>query len=66
MGEDAKVSIRNDRQKANNDIKKLEKEKEITSDDSKAAQDGIQKITDGFIAAIDATLKDKEAEILKV
>jgi len=66
MGEDAKVSIRNDRQKANNDIKKLEKEKEITSDESKAAQDAIQKITDTFIAAIDATLKDKEAEILKV
>ena len=66
LGEDAKVSVRNDRQKANNDIKKLEKEKEITSDDSKAAQDAIQKITDGFIATIDATLKDKEAEILKV
>jgi len=66
MGEDAKVSIRNDRQKANNEIKKLEKEKEITSDESKAAQDVIQKITDGFIATVDATLKDKEAEILKV
>ncbi|MEN8147415.1 MAG: ribosome recycling factor [Campylobacterota bacterium] len=66
MGEDAKVSVRNDRQKANNDIKKLEKEKEITSDESKSAQDEIQKITDGFIATIDATLKDKEAEILKV
>jgi len=66
MGEDAKVSIRNDRQKANNDIKKLEKEKEITSDESKAAQDAIQKITDSFISNIDATLKDKEAEILKV
>ncbi len=66
MGEDAKVSVRNDRQKANNEIKKLEKEKEITSDESKAAQDAIQKITDGFIATIDATLKEKEAEILKV
>jgi ribosome recycling factor len=66
MGEDAKVSIRNDRQKANNDIKKLEKEKEITSDESKAAQDAVQKITDGFISTIEATLKDKEAEILKV
>jgi len=66
MGEDAKVSVRNDRQRANNDIKKLEKEKEITSDESKAAQDGIQKITDSFIATIDSILKDKEAEILKV
>ncbi len=66
MGEDAKISVRNDRQKANNDIKKLEKEKEITADESKAAQDSIQKITDSFIATIDATLKEKEAEILKV
>ena len=66
MGEDTKVSIRNDRQKANNDIKKLEKEKEITTDESKAAQDAVQKITDGFIATIESTLKDKEAEILKV
>ncbi len=66
MGEDAKVSVRNDRQKANNDIKKLEKDKEITADESKAAQDAVQKITDSFIATIDSTLKDKEAEILKV
>jgi len=66
MGEDAKVSVRNDRQKANNDIKKLEKEKEITSDESKAAQESVQKVTDSFITAIDATLKSKEAEILKV
>ena len=66
MGEDAKVSIRNDRQRANNDIKKLEKEKEITSDESKAAQDTIQKLTDSFIATIDVTIRDKEAEILKV
>lgn len=66
MGEDAKVSIRNDRQRANNEIKKLEKEKEITADESKAAQDAVQKITDGFIATIDATLKEKEAAILKV
>ena len=66
LGEDAKVSVRNDRQKANNDIKKLEKEKEITSDDSKSAQDAVQKITDGFITKIDTTLRDKEAEILKV
>ncbi len=66
MGEDAKVSIRNDRKKANDKIKKLEKDKEITTDDSKAAQDNIQKTTDKFIADIESILKDKEAEILKV
>ena len=66
MGEDARISIRNDRQKANNEIKRLEKEKEITSDESKAAQEAIQKITDKFIADIDTIIKNKEVEILKV
>ena len=66
MGENAKVSIRNDRRDANDKVKKLEKEKEITTDESKAAQDNIQKITDKFIGTVDATLKEKEAEILKV
>ncbi|EQB40270.1 ribosome-recycling factor [Sulfurimonas hongkongensis] len=66
MGENAKVSIRNDRKHANDQIKKLEKDKEITQDESKSAQDNIQKITDKYITKIDAIVKDKEAEILKV
>ena len=66
MGENAKVSIRNDRRDANDKIKKLEKDKEITQDESKSAQENIQKITDKYIAKIDSILKDKEAEILKV
>jgi len=66
MGENAKVSVRNDRRDANDKIKKLEKEKEITSDESKAAQDNIQKTTDKFISLIETTLKEKEQEILKV
>ena len=66
MGENAKVSIRNDRRDANDKIKKLEKDKEITTDDSKSAQDTIQKTTDKFSAEIDKILKDKEIEILKV
>lgn len=66
MGEDAKVSIRNDRRWANDKVKKLEKDKEITQDESKSAQDNIQKITDKYIAKIETILKDKEAEILKV
>jgi ribosome recycling factor len=66
MGEDAKVSVRNDRRQSNDKIKKLEKDKEITVDDSKSAQDNIQKITDKYIANIDKILKDKEVEILKV
>ncbi len=66
MGENAKVSIRNDRRDANDKIKKLEKEKEITQDESKSAQDNIQKITDKYISKVDSILKEKEAEILKV
>jgi len=66
MGENAKVSVRNDRRDANDKIKKLEKEKEITQDESKSAQENVQKITDKFISQIDTILKDKEAEILKV
>jgi ribosome recycling factor len=66
MGEQAKVSVRNDRRDANDKIKKLEKDKEITADESKSAQDNVQKITDKFITKIDQILKDKEVEILKV
>ena len=66
MGENAKVSIRNDRKHSNDQVKKLEKDKEITADESKAGQDAIQKITDKYSVTIDKILKDKEAEILKV
>jgi ribosome recycling factor len=66
MGENAKVSVRNDRKQANDAIKKLEKDKEITQDESKSAQDNIQKITDKYSASIEQILKDKETEILKV
>jgi len=66
MGENAKVSVRNDRKRANDQIKKLEKDKEVTQDESKGAQDKIQKITDTYIAQIDTILKDKEQELLTV
>ncbi|MBT5934903.1 ribosome recycling factor [Sulfurimonas sp.] len=66
MGENAKVSIRNDRRDANDKVKKLEKDKEITQDESKSAQEIIQKITDKFITQIDGILREKESEILKV
>ncbi len=66
MGENAKVSVRNDRKNSNDAIKKLEKDKEITADESKSAQDAIQKTTDKFSAQIEKILKEKEVEILKV
>ncbi len=66
MGEKARVAIRNDRRAANDKIKKLEKDKEITQDESKAAQDNVQKLTDKYIAEVDRILKEKEAEVMKV
>ncbi|QFR48220.1 ribosome recycling factor [Sulfurimonas lithotrophica] len=66
MVEDAKVSVRNDRKKANDAVKKLEKDKEITQDESKVAQENIQKLTDKYIAKIEEDAKAKEIEVLKV
>jgi len=66
MTDNAKVAIRNVRKHGNDKVKKLEKEKEITKDESKAAQDQVQKITDTYIAKADDMFKAKEAEILKV
>jgi ribosome recycling factor len=66
MVEHAKVSIRNVRKDGNDKIKKLEKDKEVSEDESKKAQDQIQKITDEYIAKIEEAFKTKEADILKV
>ena len=66
MGELAKISLRNDRKNANDKIKKLEKEKLVTADESKSAQETIQKTTDKYSVNIEQILKDKEVEILKV
>jgi ribosome recycling factor len=66
MGENAKVSIRNVRKDANNKIKNLEKDKEITSDESKDAQDDVQKSTDDAINLVDKMVKEKQDEVLKV
>ncbi|PHS30343.1 MAG: ribosome recycling factor [Sulfurovum sp.] len=66
MVEHAKVSIRNVRKDGNDKIKKLEKDKEISEDESKKSQDQIQKLTDEHITKVDEALKTKEAAILKV
>ena len=66
MVEHGKISIRNIRKDSNNGVKKLEKDKEISEDESKKAHDTIQKITDEHIAKIEEAFKSKEADILKV
>jgi len=64
--EEAKVSVRNIRRDGNDELKSIEKSKEITEDESKGAQDDIQKLTDKYIAEIDKLLENKEKEIMEV
>ncbi|MDE3970592.1 ribosome recycling factor, partial [Glaesserella parasuis] len=63
-GEQGKVSIRNIRRDANDKIKTLEKEKQISENDERKAQDDIQKITDIYIKKVDEVLADKEKELM--
>ncbi|WP_148629579.1 ribosome recycling factor [Bacillus sp. E214] len=64
--EEAKVAIRNVRRDGNDDLKKLEKNGEITEDALRGYSDDVQKMTDDHIAKIDALAKDKEKEIMEV
>lgn len=66
MGEDSKVAIRNLRRDANDHLKKMEKNHEITEDESKKALDDVQKATDKVIKEIDEIVAAKEKEILEV
>ena len=66
MGDKSKIAIRNIRKDANDKIKKLEKDKEISEDESKKAHDEVQKITDGGASSIESLVKNKEAELLKI
>ncbi|CAN1491454.1 Frr Ribosome recycling factor [Burkholderiaceae bacterium] len=65
-GEDAKIAIRNLRRDANEAFKKLVKEKEISEDDERRAQDIVQKLTDRCVVEIDKMIMQKEAEIMTV
>lgn len=66
MGEDGKVAVRNNRRDANETLKKAEKDKVISEDEAKRAQDEVQKKTDVAIAEIDKILAEKEKEILTI
>lgn len=65
-GEGAKVAVRNIRRDANGDFKDLLKDKEISEDENRKAEDGIQKITDKYIAEIDKVLEAKEKEMMEI
>ncbi len=64
--EDARVAIRNVRREGNEHLKKLLKDKSISEDDERRAQDDIQKLTDRYVAEIEKALAAKEAELLAV
>lgn len=64
--EDAKISLRNVRRDSNDSLKKLMKDKEISEDDERRAQDEIQRLTDKFVIEVDKMLQQKEAELMAV
>lgn len=64
--ESAKIAVRNIRRDTIDEIKKLEKQSEITKDDLKRAEDEMQKLTDRYINIVDDIYKEKEKEVLEV
>jgi ribosome recycling factor len=64
--ENGRVAIRNIRRDANGDLKALLKEKEISEDEDRKAQDEIQKITDAAVQKVDEALAAKEKELMEV
>ncbi|MBI4938499.1 MAG: ribosome recycling factor [Nitrosomonadales bacterium] len=64
--ENAKVAVRNVRRDANEHLKKLLKDKKISEDDERRAQEDVQKLTDRFVAEIDKALHAKEADLMAV
>lgn len=66
VGEDHRVSLRNVRRDANENVKKMLKDKLISEDDDRRAHDEIQKLTDSYMQKLEQALKTKEKEILDI
>lgn len=66
LGEDAKIAIRNSRRDQNDKVKKAEKDKELSEDESKKYQGEIQTVTDKYIKQVDEVISVKENEIMSV
>jgi ribosome recycling factor len=66
LGEDARVSIRNIRRDANDELKKLEKDHAVSEDEAERLRGEVQKATDRHVAQVDEVLSKKEKEILEV
>lgn len=65
-GEDCKVAVRNVRREANEQLKRLLKDKLVSEDDERRAQEDVQRLTDRVIAEVDRLVQAKEAEVLAV
>ena len=65
-GENAKISIRNIRRDANDELKMMEKDKEISEDEKRVAEDEIQIITDKYTKELDEIIKKKEDELMEI
>jgi ribosome recycling factor len=65
-GEEAKIAVRSVRREANDHLKKLLKDKAVTEDDERRAQDEVQRLTDRTISEIDRLVQGKEAEVMAV
>ncbi len=64
--EETRVALRNIRRDANEHLKALEKEKQVSEDDEKRAQDDVQKMTDKYVKEVEHVLEHKEQEIMEV
>jgi len=65
-GEDAKIAVRNIRRDANTTLKDMLKNKTVSEDDERRAQDEVQKLTDRYVAEIDKMLQAKETELMAI
>ena len=64
--ENGRIAIRNIRRDANSTVKELLKEKEISEDEERRAEDSIQKLTDRFVGRVDALLAEKESDLMEI
>ncbi len=65
-GENGRIAVRNIRRDANNQLKELVKQKDISEDDERRSCDEIQKITDKYVAQIDVLLAEKEKDLMEI
>ena len=66
VGEEAKVAVRSIRKTANDKLKNMKKDADISEDEIKKAEDSVQKITDGVVKKIDSIITAKEKEVLSI